>query len=255
MPVSDLMDQAWWFPAVAPTRPGKPPMVMLAERSLPGSFIVDQTGRRFTNESSDYMSFGQLVLEREHAGDPVESMWIVFDQKYRNSYVFAAGVFPRQPLPESWYKAGIAHRASTAEELAASMGVPVDTFAETFGAFNEDAAAGTDSEFGRGGSAYDRYYGDPTVRPNPNMRPLTHGPFYAVKMTLSDLGTCGGVRADERARVLREDGSVIDGLYAVGNTAANAFGHRYPGAGATIGQGLVFGYIAARDAAGAAAAQ
>jgi len=251
----DLMDQAWWFPAVAPTRPGKPPMVMLAERSLPGSFIVDQTGRRFTNESSDYMSFGQLVLAREHAGDPVESMWIVFDQKYRNSYVFAAGVFPRQPLPESWYEAGIAHRASTAEELAASMGVPVDTFSETFGAFNEDAAAGTDSEFGRGGSAYDRYYGDPTVRPNPNMRPLTHGPFYAVKMTLSDLGTCGGVRADERARVLREDGSVIGGLYAVGNTAANAFGHRYPGAGATIGQGLVFGYIAARDAAGTAAAK
>ncbi|MGW5321866.1 3-ketosteroid-delta-1-dehydrogenase [Rhodococcus pyridinivorans] len=244
-----LMDQAWWFPAVAPTRPGKPPMVMLAERSLPGSFIVDQTGRRFTNESSDYMSFGQLVLERERAGDPIESMWIVFDQKYRNSYVFAAGVFPRRPLPEAWYEAGIAHRGTTAAELAASMGVPVDTFAATFGRFNEDAAAGTDSEFGRGGSAYDRYYGDPTVQPNPNLRPLTHGPLYAVKMTLSDLGTCGGVRADERARVLREDGSPIAGLYAIGNTAANAFGHRYPGAGATIGQGLVFGYIAARDAA------
>jgi len=244
-----LMDQAWWFPAVAPTRPGKPPMVMLAERSLPGSFIVDQTGRRFTNESSDYMSFGRLVLERERAGDPIESMWIVFDQKYRNSYVFAAGVFPRQPLPEAWYKAGIAHRGTTAAELAASMGVPVDAFAATFGKFNEDAAAGTDSEFGRGGSAYDRYYGDPTVQPNPNLRPLTHGPLYAVKMTLSDLGTCGGVRADERARVLREDGSPIAGLYAIGNTAANAFGHRYPGAGATIGQGLVFGYIAARDAA------
>lgn len=245
----DLMDQAWWFPAVAPTRPGKPPLVMLAERSLPGSFIVDQTGRRFTNESSDYMSFGQLLLERERAGDPVESMWIVFDQKYRNSYVFAAGVFPRQPIPEAWYKAGIAHRATTAEELAASMGVPVDAFADTFGKFNEDAAAGTDSEFGRGGSAYDRYYGDPTVVPNPNLRPLTHGPLYAVKMTLSDLGTCGGLRADERARVLREDGSAIPSLYAIGNTAANAFGHRYPGAGATIGQGLVFGYIAAQDAA------
>ena len=245
----DLMDQAWWFPAVAPTHQGKPPLVMLAERSLPGSFIVDQTGRRFTNESADYMSFGQLVLERERAGDPVESMWIVFDQKYRNSYVFAAGLFPRQPIPESWYTAGIAHRASTAEELAASMGVPVDELAETFRRFNENAAAGTDSEFGRGKSAYDRYYGDPTVEPNPNLRPLTHGPLYAVKMTLSDLGTCGGLRADERARVLREDGSSIDGLYAIGNTAANAFGHRYPGAGATIGQGLVFGYIAAHHAA------
>jgi predicted oxidoreductase len=68
-------------------------------------------------------------------------------------------------------------------------------------------------------------------------------------MVLSDLGTCGGLMADDNARVLREDGTVIDGLYAIGNTAANAFGHTYPGAGATIAQGLVYGYIAALDAA------
>jgi len=67
---------------------------------------------------------------------------------------------------------------------------------------------------------------------------------------LSDLGTCGGLRADDRARVLREDGSAIEGLYALGNTAANAFGASYPGAGATIAQGLIFGYIAAKAAAG-----
>ncbi|TLF92260.1 3-ketosteroid-delta-1-dehydrogenase [Nocardia cyriacigeorgica] len=244
-----LMDQAWWFPAVA-ALPGGAPTVMLAERSLPGSFIVDQTGRRFINESIDYMSYGQRILERERAGDPVESTWIVFDQKYRNSYIFAAGLFPRQPLPQSWYEAGIAHKADDPAELARKIGVPEHTFAETFRRFNEDATAGTDSEFQRGQSAYDRYYGDPTIQPNPNLRPLTNGPFYAVKMTLSDLGTCGGVLADERARVLREDGTVIDGLYAIGNTAANVFGRTYPGAGATIGQGLVFGYIAARDAAG-----
>jgi 3-oxosteroid 1-dehydrogenase len=74
------------------------------------------------------------------------------------------------------------------------------------------------------------------------------GALYAVRMVLSDLGTCGGLVADDHARVLREDGSSIAGLYAIGNTAANAFGTTYPGAGATIGQGLVFGYIAARDA-------
>ncbi|NKR30500.1 3-ketosteroid-delta-1-dehydrogenase [Rhodococcus hoagii] len=245
---TDLMDQSWWFPAVA-ALPGRPPTVMLAERSLPGSFIVDHTGRRFINESIDYMSYGQKVLERERAGDPIESQWIVFDQKYRNSYIFAAGLFPRQPLPESWYKAGIAHQASTPAELARKAGLPEDAFTETFRKFNEDAATGTDSEFQRGQSAYDRYYGDPTQQPNPNLRPLTGGSLYAVKMTLSDLGTCGGVQADERARVVREDGSPVEGLYAIGNTAANAFGHTYPGAGATIGQGLVFGYIAAHDAA------
>jgi succinate dehydrogenase/fumarate reductase flavoprotein subunit len=244
-----LMEQAWWFPAVASAN-GRPPAVLLAERSLPGSLIVDQDGTRFANESTDYMSFGQRVLELERAGTPVESMWIVFDQKYRNSYVFAAGSFPRMPLPKSWYQAGIAAKATTFADLAAHMGVPVADFEQTMTRFNESAAAGIDPDFDRGLSAYDRYYGDPTVTPNPNLRPLVKGPFYAVKMTLSDLGTCGGVVADERGRVRREDGGVIEGLYALGNTAANAFGAVYPGAGATIAQGLVYGYIAGRDAAG-----
>ena len=91
--------------------PGADPLVMLAERSLPGSLIVDQTGRRFTNEAADYMSFGQTVLERERSGNPVDSMWIIFDQQYRNSYVFAANVFPRMRLPQTWYDAGIAHQS------------------------------------------------------------------------------------------------------------------------------------------------
>lgn len=243
-----LMDQSWWFPAVAPL-PGSAPAVMLAERSLPGSFIVDHNGHRFANESADYMSFGQRVLELEASGTPVESMWIVFDQKYRNSYVFAAELFPRMPIPQTWYDAGIAVKADSFDDLATKMQVPVEDFVATVTRFNENAFAGEDPDFERGRSAYDRYYGDPTVTPNPNLRPLVKGPFYAVKMVLSDLGTCGGLRADDRARVLREDGTVIDGLYAIGNTAANAFGHTYPGAGATIAQGLVYGYIAARDAA------
>ncbi|WP_255799544.1 3-ketosteroid-delta-1-dehydrogenase [Mycobacteroides abscessus] len=245
----DLMDQSWWFPAIAPL-PGKAPAVMLAERSLPGCLIVDHKGNRFANESSDYMSFGQRVLELEHSGNPVESMWIIFDQQYRNSYVFAAELFPRMPIPQSWFETGIACRAETLIELATRTDLPEDSFVATMRRFNEAAHAGIDSEFHRGESAYDRYYGDPTITPNPNLRPLEKGPFYAVKVVLSDLGTCGGLRADSRARVLREDGTAIDGLYAIGNTAANAFGATYPGAGATIAQGLVYGYIAAQDAAG-----
>jgi succinate dehydrogenase/fumarate reductase flavoprotein subunit len=244
----DLMDQAWWFPAVAPL-PGAAPLVMLAERSLPGSLIVDQTGNRFTNEAADYMSFGQHVLGRERSGNPVESMWIVFDQQYRNSYVFAAELYPRMRLPQSWYDAGIAHQSGSMAELARMIGVPEAPFVATVTRFNEMSRAGDDSDYHRGRSAYDRYYGDPTITPNPNLRALDRGPFYAVKMALSDLGTCGGLRADEHARVLREDGGVIDGVYAIGNTAANAFGTTYPGAGATIAQGLVYGYIAARHAA------
>lgn len=246
---TDLMDQAWWFPAVAPL-PGSSPSVMLAERSLPGCLIVDQTGTRFANEAMDYMSFGQLVLERERSGRPIDSMWIIFDQQYRNSYVFAGALFPRMPLPQSWYANGIAYQSDDLGKLAELIGVPTAPFLDTTKRFDEIAKTGHDTEFGRGDSAYDRYYGDPTIGPNPNLRALDEGPFYAVKMVLSDLGTCGGLRADDRARVLREDGTVIDGLYAIGNTAANAFGNTYPGAGATIAQGLVYGYVAARHAAG-----
>ena len=66
-----------------------------------------------------------------------------------------------------------------------------------------------------------------------------------------DVGTAGGVLTDEFARVLREDGSVIEGLYATGNSTASVFGRCYPGAGASIGASFVFGYIAARHACGA----
>lgn len=244
-----LMDQAWWFPAFAPL-PGGEPTVMLAERSLPGCLLVDQTGNRFINEATDYMSFGQQVLQRERDGNPVEVMWMVFDQRYRNSYLLAAELFPRMPIPQTWYDAGIAHRSADVAGLARSIGVDASVLVATVEHFNELARAGEDTDFGRGNSAYDRYYGDPTTTPNPNLRPLDDGPIYAVKVVLSDLGTCGGVQANAQGRVLREDGSVIDGLYAIGNTAANTFGASYPGAGATIGQGLVFGYVAAHHAAG-----
>ncbi len=243
-----LMDQAWWFPAVAPIDGGKP-TVMLAERSLPGSLLVNQDGERFINESIDYMSFGQYFLETERAGAPIEKMWIIFDQEYRNSYVFAAGLFPRMPIPQEWYDAGIAFRGDSPEQLGVAMGVDPQALRTTIAEFNRMAAAGIDSQFHRGDSAYDRYYGDPTITPNPNLRPLRGKPLYAVEVVLSDLGTCGGVRADGSGRALNAAGDVITGLYAIGNVAGNAYGHTYPGAGATIGQGIALGHAAALDLA------
>lgn len=242
-----LLDQAWWFPSIAPV-PGKAPTVMLAERSLPGSFMVGGDGRRFINEAVDYMSFGQEWLRREREGHPIGDMWIVFDQEYMNSYVFGTVSFPRMPLPQEWYANGIAVTADAPAQLARAMRVPEAAFVEQAQRFDDMASTGSDWDFGRGNSRYDNYYGDPTVSPNPNLRPL-EGKLYAVRVVLSDLGTCGGLVADGRARVRRPDGSVIDGLYAIGNTAGNAFGASYPGAGATIGQGLVFGMLAAEHAA------
>lgn len=177
-------------------------------------------------------------------------MWLIFDQKYRNSYILAGLVFPRAALPKDWYSAGMAHQAKSTEELAEKIGVPKENFTATFQRFNDMAEAGKDLDFHRGESAYDRYYGDPKVKPNPNLRPLKKEKLYAVKMVLSDLGTCGGLTADEYGRVLRkEDKSPIHGLYAIGNNSANIFGRVYPGAGGTIAQGLVTGYIAANHIA------
>ncbi|MFJ6158758.1 3-ketosteroid-delta-1-dehydrogenase [Pseudarthrobacter sp. NPDC092184] len=244
---TSLLDQAWWFPAIAPIGDGAP-SVLLAERSLPGSFMVDSTGRRFTNEAQDYMSFGQRVLEREKQGRPVGQMWLIFDQEYRNSYLLAGTVFPGMKLPASWYRNGIAVRGSSWANLAHAMSVPEEALQATGTRFNHAAALGIDDDFGRGNSAYDRYYGDPTMTPNPNLRPLNQRKLFAVKVVLSDLGTCGGITADESGRALDSDAKPIPGLYAIGNTAANAFGKSYPGAGATIGQGLVFGHIAAQHA-------
>lgn len=249
----DLMDQSWWFPAVAPV-PGGTPQVLLAERSLPGSLIINQDGERFINEAIDYMSFGQKILELEAAGRAVKKMWLIFDQSYRNSYLFAGQVYPGMDLPSSWYEAQIAAKADSVAQLAQKIQVPYEALQNTLQRFNSSAAAGIDNDFKRGNSAYDRYYGDPTITPNPNLRALNNsreeGKLYAVQVVLSDLGTCGGLKVNENAEVLNADNEPINGLYAIGNTAANVFAKTYPGAGATIAQGLVFGYVAAKHAAG-----
>ena len=106
-----------------------------------------------------------------------------------------------------------------------------------------------DAEFGRGESAYDKYYSDPTVKPNPSLNLIDEAPFYAVKIIPGDLGTKGGLMTDEKARVLREDGSVIGGLYAAGNVSSAVMGYTYAGPGATIGPAMLFGYLAAEDIA------
>jgi 3-oxosteroid 1-dehydrogenase len=128
------------------------------------------------------------------------------------------------------------------------IGVPPAELRRTAERFNELARKGHDDDFNRGDSVYDNYYGDPTL-PNPNLHPLTTPPYLAFQIILGDLGTSGGLRTDEHARVLRSDDTVIDGLYAVGNTSAAVMGRSYAGAGATIGPAMTFGYIAARHIA------
>jgi 3-oxosteroid 1-dehydrogenase len=232
---TDLMGDAWWGPSF-PLTGG--PYFALAERSLPGCLFVNSAGVRFVNEAAPY-------VDAVHAMYDTGSVpaWMVFDQRYRNSYLFA-GMGPRQPLPGRWYKSGVLVRASTLASLAEKIDVPAAALESTVDRLNAFAASGVDEDFHKGDSAYDKYYGDPRNKPNPCLAPLAKPPFYAIKVVPGDLGTKGGLRTDEHARVLREDGSPIAGLYAAGNTSAAVMGHSYAGAGATIGPAMTFGYLA-----------
>jgi 3-oxosteroid 1-dehydrogenase len=244
-----FMDDAWWGPSIPLPRG---PVFCLAERSLPGSIFVNAAGERFMNEASPYVDAVHVMYDRHTPDNPHIPCWMITDQRYRNRYVFT-GIPPRRPLPRRWQTAGVVARADTLADLAAKIDVPADSLAKTVEGFNDFARAGKDADFGRGDSAYDRYYGDPNCKPNPNLAPLEQPPFYAIMMVPGDLGTKGGLGTDERARVLRADGSVIDGLYAAGNTSALVMGRSYAGPGATIGPAMTFGYLAALDAAGAPA--
>jgi 3-oxosteroid 1-dehydrogenase len=242
----DLMDDAWWMPALPLPKGRLFPLV--SERSIPGSLIVNQAGRRFTNESAPYVNFihDQLRLDATEGGHV--PAWFVMDHRARRRYQFG-GLPAGQPLPKSWYGIGTMHRAATIEELAERIGVPADALAGTVQSFNAAARAGRDEEFQRGDSAYDRYYGDPTL-PNPCLNELVRAPFYAAKLVPGDLGTKGGLVTDEHGRVRREDGSTVEGLYATGNASASVMGNEYPGAGGTIGPAITFGWVAARHAVG-----
>jgi len=242
-----IMEDAWWGPSI-PLSGG--PWFCLAERTLPGGIMVNERGKRFMNEAAPYVEATHRMYGGPNGqGDgPGENIpcWMIIDQRYRNHYVFA-GLSPRSKFPGRWYKAGTLVRAGTVAELAEKIGVPADALTETIETFNGYARSGKDADFGRGDSGYDRYYGDPTVKPNPSLAPIDKAPFYAIVMVPGDLGTKGGLVTDSAARVLREDGSVIDGLYAAGNASAPVMGHTYAGPGATIGPALTFGYLAALD--------
>ncbi|NIW37753.1 MAG: FAD-binding protein, partial [Gemmatimonadetes bacterium] len=114
--------------------------------------------------------------------------------------------------------------------------------------FNRHARDGVDPLFHRGESAYDQYYGDPSVEPNPCLAPLSKPPYYALRVQPGYLGTKGGLQTDEKARVLDQERRPIAGLFATGNTAASVMGPTYPGAGGTLGPALTFGYVAGKEA-------
>jgi 3-oxosteroid 1-dehydrogenase len=242
----DLMDDAWWGPTLIV--PGKAPLFMLVERSYPGGIIVNSAGKRFVNESSSYIDVGHRMYQCNGKGGVTIPAHFIMDQRFRSNYIL--GLLPPAYTPKKLVDNGYIRKAATLKGLAAKAGIDPDGLVETVERFNEFARTGRDLDFSRGDSAYDRSYADPSVKPNPCLAPIERPPFYSVKIYPGDLGTKGGLVTNESAQVLRADGSIIDGLYAAGNTAASVMGNTYPGGGSTLGPAMTFGYLAAMHAAG-----
>ncbi|MDG5483869.1 FAD-binding protein [Mycolicibacterium gadium] len=253
---TDLLDEAWWFPAMC--WPDGRLQFMLNERMMPSQFVVNGEGKRFINEAAPYMDFAHAMIEGHNSGIAHIPCWLVTDIRSFHRYVVGGHLpIPKVPfapvptgwkVPKAWLESGVVVEANSFEELATKIGAPPAQLRATADRFNELARKGHDDDFNRGDSAYDNYYGDPTL-PNPNLHPLGKPPYYAFQIILGDLGTSGGLRTDEYARVLRSDDSFVKGLYAVGNTSAAVMGRSYAGAGATIGPAMTFGYVAAKHIA------
>ncbi|ARS26691.1 FAD-dependent oxidoreductase [Sphingomonas sp. KC8] len=247
-----FMDRAWWSPTVP--MPGQDTSwAVMVERCAPGCVIVNAKGKRFANEAMPYLEFGDAMYADHAAGNGTVPAWMVFDARYRWKYaagpLLPAQISPDRGLPREW-EGDIYHKAESLDALAAKINVDAAGLRDTVERMNGYAATGKDLEFDKGGNVYDRYYGDPTNLPNPCLGALTKAPYYALKLNPGDIGTKGGLMADEYARVLSTEGTPIPGLYVIGNNAGALMGPSYPGPGSTLGPAMVMGCVAADHIAG-----
>ncbi|MCP1660441.1 FAD-dependent oxidoreductase [Neisseria perflava] len=222
----------------------------IADRAKPGIIGVLKNGKRFVNEANGYYDYVTGMLQAVPEGEAVES-WLIGDKRAVRSYMF--GFAKPRPIPLAIYTKYLhcIEEADTLDELAEKCGIDSVGLMTTVAEFNRMAKQGKDTDFGRGDTPFNRYGGDAsTGYPNPSLAPLGKGPYYAVKVQVGSFGTFAGIAVDAFSRVLRQDGSVSDGLYAVGLDQKSVFGGNYPCGGINIGPALTFGYAAARHIAG-----
>ncbi len=247
-----IPNAAAWVPTSVTKRPDGSAGVMphFIDRAKPGVIAVTRHGKRFTNEANSYHDFVQALVAATK-GDKDIHAWEICDHETLRQY--GMGCVAPFPLPIGRHlRTGYLKRGRTVEELAREIGVDAETLKVTVDTFNQDAKNGDDPAFGRGSKAYNRYQGDAQNMPNPCVRPIATGPFYAIKLVIGDIGTFAGLAVDEQTRVLDANRQPITGLHAVGNDAASIMGGNYPGAGITLGPAITFGYVAGMALAGAA---
>ncbi len=249
-----IPNAAAWVPTSVTKRPDGSAGVMphFIDRAKPGVIAVTRHGKRFTNEANSYHDFVQALVAATKGDEDIHA-WEICDHATLRQY--GMGCVAPFPLPIGRHlRTGYLKRGRTVEELAREIGVDAKALKSTIDTFNQDAKNGDDPAFGRGSKAYNRYQGDAQNMPNPCVRPIVTGPFYAIKLVIGDIGTFAGLAVDEQTRVLDANRQPIAGLHAVGNDAASIMGGNYPGAGITLGPAMTFGYVAGMALAGAAPA-
>lgn len=209
----------------------------------PGLIAVLRNGQRFVDESVPYHYFVQRMLSACEGLHP-PGCYLICDQGSFSRYGlgYAKPLLPLRGLLGTQYL----YRGDTVEDLARQIDVPEEALRATIEAYNAAALDGKDPQFGKGLHRFGRYMGDSTHPVGINVAPLRKGPFYAVWAQPGDIGSFAGVRTDSHARVVRKNGSVVEGLFAVGNDMASAFRGHYPGGGSMLGPAMTFGYAAGR---------
>jgi succinate dehydrogenase/fumarate reductase flavoprotein subunit len=225
----------------------------LLDRYKPGIIGVLKNGKRFTNESNSYHDVGADLIQACN-GQKDTAMWLVCDKTTLGKY--GIGFVKPAPMPIGRFlRNGYLIQSNTLAELAHKAGIDPAGLEQTVREYNVDAVKGNDPAFGRGTTTFNRYLADPENKPNPCVAPVQTGPFYAVKVIMGDLGTFDGIQTSVMGEVLKDDGSAIAGLYAVGNDRASIMGGNYPAAGITHGPNMTFGFVTGNHIADQAGAK
>lgn len=225
--------------------------VMQNDSSKPHCITVDQAGVRYLNEAGSSVEFCRKMLER-HKQAPAVPSWMVFDSQYVRTYMLA-GTMPGSKKTQAWFDQKFLRQGNTLEELATACGMDASKLRASVERFNAFARTGRDEDFHRGEHAYEQWLGDPLRESSKTLGAVEQGPFYALQLYPGDVSTFGGLVTDKHARVLRPDGSAIEGLYATGTSTASVMGRVEPGAGGSIGPSFTWGYVAANHALRASA--
>ncbi len=238
----ERMDQANIYPCLPTIYEGRLHGIPVTYQAEPHAIVVNSKGERFVSEY-DY-NIGEALDRRDPITGQMINLpaWVIGDHR----------LWTGSPVLR-WYagkEQGFVKRAPTLEELARTIGIPADKLITTVARWHSFCAQGTDEDFQRGESVWERYkakHADGRETINPTLGTIEHPPFIAMSINRSIVGTKGGARTNAKGEVLRDDNSVIAGLYAAGNVMANPIGTRAVGAGTTIGPCMTWGYICAKS--------